>query len=137
MSASMKISLRAGERLYVNGAVLRAHQKTTIEILNDAHFLLENHVLQPEDATTPLRQLYFALQTLLMEPGSQSAREAYRDMLAAARSTFSTTDVIVGLKLVGDLADRGRIFDAMKTIRNLLPIEEDILRSTPHMPKMA
>ena len=33
--ASLKISLRAGERLFLNGAVLRVDRKTQIELLND------------------------------------------------------------------------------------------------------
>ena len=57
----MRISLRAGERIYINGAVLRAERKLTFELLNNASFLLENHIIQAEEATTPLRQLYFAL----------------------------------------------------------------------------
>lgn len=134
MSGPMRISLRAGERLYINGAVLRATHKLTVELLNDAAFLLEGHVLQPEDATTPLRQLYFALQTLLMEPSSSTAPDAYRAMYEATSATFSTTDVVVGLRLVGKLVEGGRVFEALKTIRGLFPIEEDILASKPLAP---
>jgi flagellar protein FlbT len=57
----MHISLRAGEKIYINGAVLRADRKVSIEILNDATFLLEAHVMKVEDASTPLRQLYFII----------------------------------------------------------------------------
>lgn len=129
MNRPMRISLRPGERLFINGAVLRATHKLAIELLNDACFLLEGHVIQPEEATTPLRQLYFALQTLLMEPGSVSARAAFDRMLAATSETFSTTDVVVGLRLVGKLAEAGRIFEALKTIRGLFAVEEDILNA--------
>ena len=125
--APMRISLRAGERVYINGAVLRASRKTTIELLNDATFLLESHVIQPENATTPLRQLYFALQTQLIEPSSASARDVFRRIHAATCETFSTTDIVVGLRLVAMLADAGRAFDALKTIRNLFPLEERVL----------
>jgi flagellar protein FlaF len=41
--------------------VLRADRKVSIEILNDATFLLEAHVMKVEDASTPLRQLYFII----------------------------------------------------------------------------
>jgi flagellar biosynthesis repressor protein FlbT len=129
MNNPMRISLRAGERLYINGAVLRASQRTTIELLNDATFLLEAHVIQPEEATTPLRQLYFALQTLLIDPSSETAHFAYRQMQEATSESFSTTDVVVGLRLVGKLVDAGRVFEALKTIRGLFPIEESILES--------
>ena len=55
----MNISLRADEKIYINGAVLRVDRKVSIELLNDVTFLLESHVMQANDATTPLRQIYF------------------------------------------------------------------------------
>ena len=74
----MRLSLRAGERVYVNGAVLRVDRKVSLELLNDATFLLETHVLQAEAATTPLRQLYFAAQTMLITPAQAGpARSLY------------------------------------------------------------
>ena len=63
----MLLKLRAGEKLYINGAVIKVDRKVTIELMNDATFLLEAHVIQPDEANTPLRQLYFVLQTQLME----------------------------------------------------------------------
>ena len=63
---TMHLNLRAGERVYINGAVVRADRKVSLELMNDATFLLEGHVLQPDEATTPLRQLYFAAQTMLI-----------------------------------------------------------------------
>ena len=64
----MNITLSAGERLFINGAVIRIDRKATIELLNDVTFLLENHVMQADEATTPLRQIYFAVQIMLMDP---------------------------------------------------------------------
>ena len=69
----MNITLRAGEKLYINGAVIRVDRKATIELLNDVTFLLENHVMQADQATTPLRQIYFAVQVMLMDPGATAA----------------------------------------------------------------
>ena len=66
----MNITLRAGERIYINGAVLRVDRKATLELMNDATFLLETHVMKAEDATTPLRQIYFVVQVMLMDPAS-------------------------------------------------------------------
>jgi flagellar biosynthesis repressor protein FlbT len=57
----MNITLRAGERFFINGAVIRIDRKATVELLNDVTFLLENHVMQAKDATTLTRQIYFAV----------------------------------------------------------------------------
>ena len=37
----MKISLRAGERIYINGAVLRVDRKVSVELVNDVMQLIE------------------------------------------------------------------------------------------------
>ena len=66
--STLKISLKANEKIYVNGAVIKTDRKVTLEFLNNVQFLLENHVLQAEDAHTPLRQLYFTVQIMLITP---------------------------------------------------------------------
>ena len=68
MKAKMRFSLKAGERIFINGAVLTVSQKVTLSLLNEARFLLESHVLQLSEATTPMRQLYFVVQSLLINP---------------------------------------------------------------------
>ena len=68
MKNTLKISLKPNEKIYLNGAVIRVDRKVTLELLNDVQFLLESHVLQIDEASTPLRQLYFILQVMLMNP---------------------------------------------------------------------
>jgi flagellar protein FlbT len=124
----MHLSLRAGERIFINGAVLRADRKVTIELLNDATFLLENHVLQVEDATTPLRQLYFVVQAVLIDPASaERALAVFRDLHSATIAAFSNEEIVLGLKNVAELVDASRPFDALKVIRSLFPLESAVL----------
>ncbi len=84
----MKVSLRAGELIYVNGAVLRVDRKVAIELVNDVMFLLEGQVMQAADATTALRQLYFIVQLMLMNPTDH--QDASRALWAASRRTESS-----------------------------------------------
>lgn len=130
MKGSMHISLRAGERIYVNGAVLRFDRKVTLELLNDATFLLENHVLQAEQATSPLRQLYFVVQIMLIEPvKAADAKDLFERFHGLLRSSFENEAVRTGLDRVYQLVMAGRPFEALKTMRVLFPIEEEILAS--------
>src|SRR5690606_33595761 len=97
-------TLRANEKLYINGAVLRADRRVSIEVLNDVHFLLENHVLQAEDASTPLRQLYFIVQILLIDPGAaEEARTLFRKSLPLLLASFSDQQILSGIKHVDHL----------------------------------
>ena len=89
MRNTLRLSLKPGEKIYINGAVLRVDRKVTLELLNDVQFLLESHVLQAEDASTPLRQLYFILQVMLMNPqGAQDARDMFRRSLPLMLASF-------------------------------------------------
>mgnify|MGYP000462917691 CR=1 FL=1 len=124
----MKIGLKAGERLYLNGAVIRAERKTNIELLNDAVFLLEAHVLQPEDATTPLRQLYFILQTMIIDPVSApTVQDMFHLVLGSVKAAFLTREILERLDEVEDLARSERWFEAMKIVRGLYPLEASLM----------
>ena len=121
----MNITLRAGERIYINGAVLRIDRKATIELMNDATFLLEAHVMQTEDATTPLRQIYFVVQVMVMDPAAAPATaQLVRALIEKASQAFETAEIKSGLRTVTDLIVRSRYFEAMKTLRALYGLEE-------------
>ncbi len=126
--AAIRLSLRAGERIFINGAVLRTDRKVSLELLNDATFLLENHVLQPEDTTTPLRQLYFAAQMMLIDPAlCEQARATFKQMLKDMFAAFGDTKILNALKTVDELVHNGRVFEALKTIRAQYPREAEIM----------
>jgi flagellar protein FlbT len=128
MKKNLQISLKPGERIYVNGAVLRVDRKVSLEFLNDVTFLLEHHVLQPEDTRTPLRQLYFILQTTLIDPvNSADARAMFYQSLASLLVSLENAAIRQGLTEVRDNFERGRVFDALKVCRSLFAIEDGIL----------
>ena len=130
MSGRLKLHLKANERIYVNGAVLRVDRKVAIELLNDVVFLLEGHVMQQEQATTPLRQLYFVVQSMLIEPRSEPlARQVYDQQHKGLIATFRSQDVLEGLVDVRQLIERGKAFEALKRIRSLFEVEDQLLRS--------
>jgi flagellar protein FlbT len=124
----MHISLRAGEKIYINGAVLRFDRKVSLELLNDATFLLEAHVMKVEDATTPLRQLYFIIQILLMNPNdSTTARDMCDKSIRNTIAASDNTALAGGLRAVRSLVEAGRLFEALKAVRALFPLEAEIL----------
>ncbi|MDX3926362.1 MAG: flagellar biosynthesis repressor FlbT [Shinella sp.] len=130
MKSTLRISLKSGERIFVNGAVLRVDRKVAIEFLNDVTFLLENHVLQPEQATTPLRQLYFIAQMILINPeGAEQTVAMFRKSVIMLLTCFKDEEVLAELKRVDGLVTQGRAFEALKAIRALYPIEERILNN--------
>jgi flagellar biosynthesis repressor protein FlbT len=124
----MHISLRSGEKIYLNGAVIRVDRKVSIELLNDVTFLLEAHVMQAQDTNTPLRQLYFVVQTMLIDPASsERARAMFKQSIALMLDAYDNPQVVASLKTVESLVAQDRRFEALKAIRALFPIEARIL----------
>jgi flagellar biosynthesis repressor protein FlbT len=126
--SGLRINLRAGERVWINGAVLRADRKVGLELLNDVTFLMEQHVMAPEQTTTPLRQLYFMVQTLLVEPATANdARTLAEASLAMMLRTYANRDILDALLTVRELMAAGRAYEALRAIRALFLIEDALL----------
>jgi flagellar protein FlbT len=128
MAGTFKIFLKANERFFINGAVFRVDRKVSIELLNDVDFLLESHVLQAEDATTPLRQLYFIVQVMVISPKDRdTVTPHFRESLPTLLNTFDNQKVLSGLKHVDQMVGEERYYEALKAIRGLYDIEAEIL----------
>ncbi len=134
----MRITLKANEKIYINGAVLRTDRKVSLEILNDVQFLLENHVLQPEDARTPLKQLYFIVQVMLMNPDNcDEAKRLFRETLPSLLGTFSDPHILSTLKHVDQLVGEDRPYEALRALRGLFALERQILNPGSEQPPLA
>jgi flagellar biosynthesis repressor protein FlbT len=127
MSCKLRIQLKADERLFVNGGILKVDRKVRIEFLNDVSFLLEAHILEPDMATTPLKRLYFIAQSMLADPGNRSVASetylmAHRELLMSTRNL----DLLEGLCEARRLVECDRPLDALKKIRKLFDLEHPV-----------
>lgn len=121
----MFIHLKRGEKLYVNGAVLRVDRRTSLEFLNDVTFLLENHVMQADEATTPVRQLYFVVQTMLMDPANAGmTAELYKHLSFRTRQSSDDETVKTQIDLADGKVSEGRYFEALKHLRSCFGAEK-------------
>ncbi len=95
-----------------------------------SRFCSKNHVLQPEQATTPLRQLYFIAQMILINPeGRDQSTNMFRKSVSMLLNCFQHDEVLAELKRIDGLVASGKAFEALKAIRGLYPIEEKILNN--------
>jgi flagellar biosynthesis repressor protein FlbT len=127
----MLIHLKRNERLFVNGAVLRLDRRGTIELMNDAQFLLENHIMQPEDATTPLRQLYFVVQTMIVDPKNAHLTIAlFRAQSRQIEYLAQTQSYLQLVKTVSNYVEGENYFEALKMLRKSFSMEDDLIGSS-------
>lgn len=79
------LELKQGESMILNGAVIRFKTRTRLELSTQARFLFGRQIMREEEATTPARRAYYALQQAYI--GAEDEREA---ALAAARQVIET-----------------------------------------------
>jgi flagellar biosynthesis repressor protein FlbT len=120
----MIIHLKKNERVFINGAVIQLDRRGSIELLNDAQFLLASHVMQIEEATTPLRQLYFVVQTMLIDPvNSELTRELFTIQIDQLNIVVQWQSYRALLGVVGKLVEKTEYFEALKLLRKNFEID--------------
>ncbi|AHB47748.1 flagellar biosynthesis repressor FlbT [Hyphomicrobium nitrativorans NL23] len=133
MSVATRVTLRPGERVFINGAVLAWDGRGSFDILNDVPYLLEHEILHAQQTVTPLRQLYYILQTMVLEPdGMETTREIFTQTMDALSGAFSNAEILAGLAAIRWQVAEGAVFPALKMLRTLVPIEDQILGRNKH-----
>lgn len=117
---NMKMSLRKNMIIHINGGAIKVDRKVTIEILNDCNFLVGQHILDAQSATTPLRQIYFVIQGALLCPStkehiSQIAQIMLRSLLVNSEYQNSAREI----DIICDHLRSLKIFDALKNLKKL------------------
>ena len=64
----LKLSLKPGEKFVLNGAVLtNGDKRASLVLQNKACILREKDILQPDDAVTPARRIYFPIMMMYLD----------------------------------------------------------------------
>jgi flagellar protein FlbT len=125
------LEFRAGDKMLVNGAALQFQTRASVVLSNRVRFLFGKQILAPEDARTPARRLYFAIQAAYVCEDAERPRflELARGLADdyAEATTSATARTLVG----GAIADleAGRCWDAMRRVRDLFAHDDAVLAS--------
>jgi flagellar protein FlbT len=123
------LQLRPGDGMVVNGAALRFRTGAQVELSNQARFLFGKQILRPEEASTPARRVYFAIQAAYV---CDDADRPHFLALAGERAREygeATTSPVARDLLAGAIADldAGRCWDAMRRVRGLFAHDDAVL----------
>ena len=124
MAKGFRITLKAGDRIIVNGAALKVDRKVNVELLNDVAFLLEQHIMMPEEATTPLRHLYMTIQSIVAEPALRNeARARAMKAISVIQSSALEPKTVLALRNARAHLMEDRPLEALKSIRAVIAFD--------------
>ena len=125
----LKLSLKPGERFVVNGAVLQNGDRRTVLLLqNKASILREKDIIQPEDATTPVRRIYFPIMMMYLDPGE--ANQFYDEVVMRLNEfmgAIRSTDVLKECVSLSREVMSQDYYKALTRCRKLLTFEQGLL----------
>src|SRR3954463_4476409 len=90
--SNLVLELRQGEVMIVNGAPIRFRTKSRIELTAKARFLFGKQIMPPEQADSPARRIYFALQSAYIGTEAERPRglEAARGLITAFKEATTS-----------------------------------------------
>lgn len=115
--------------MVINGAPIRFRSKTRIELTAHARFLFGKQIMAPDEADSPARQIYFALQSAYIgkdderEQGLASAHQL-ADRFKAATSSALAREI---LDRALAAAEADECYTALKLARRIIRHEDAVL----------
>lgn len=124
---ALKITLKPSEKMILGGAVIRnGSSKTQFVVENNVPILRDKDILHPDEADSPARRIYFAIQLMYvdevhLERNQKLYCQLVRDFVSAAPSSLKLIDQI------NELILRGNYYQALKTAKNLIEFEQEVI----------
>ncbi len=129
----LKLSLKPGEKFVLNGAVLTNGDKRTSLILqNKACVLREKDIMQPEDAGTPARRIYFPIMMMYLD--GEDTERYYNDFALRMTEFMSAVHTREVLSICVDISRDvmgGAYYRALMQCKKLFEFERERLSYEP------
>ena len=127
--SNLVLELRQGEMMIVNGAPIRFRTKSRIELTAKARFLFGKQIMGPDQADSPARRIYFALQAAYIGSNEERAGGlmAARELITAFKDVTTSTLACEILDRALAAATADDCYQALKLVRRIIRHEDAVL----------
>ena len=123
----LKLTLGKGERLIINGAVIRNDgDPASLLFVNQAHILRQKDILSQDGAATPAARVYMALQCAYLFPERRGDHlRDYRQLIDDYIEAAPSAETIA--QQIDSKVQNDQLYEGLKTCRQLLAHENEVL----------
>ncbi|WP_424982961.1 flagellar biosynthesis repressor FlbT [Maritalea sp. S77] len=123
---ALKVELKPKERLIVGDCVItNSDQRTRLYVSGRSPILREKDIMRVEEASSPAKRVYFAVQLMYLDDDVDKVQEEYfslvNDLVKAAPSMTAIVDEINNEILTGSL------YKALKKAKKLIEYERELI----------
>ena len=131
--STLVLELRQGDLMVVNGAPIRFRTRARLELTAHARFLFGKQIMSPEQANTPARRLYFALQCAYIGSDEERPRglATARELAAAFHSATTSPLAREVIERAIAAAEADDCYQALKLTRRIIRHEDAVLGNSP------
>jgi flagellar protein FlbT len=124
----LRVELKPFERIVIGETVIiNSGTRTSFLIDGEAPILREKDTVTAETANTPVKRLYYCVQMMYLKNDIPRYRASYlglvKDLWAAIPGSRGQ------IEIVNNHISGGSLYKALKEIRKLMKVEEDLLMS--------
>ncbi len=125
----LKLSLKPGEKFVLNGAVVQnGDRRTTLVLQNKASVLREKDIMQPEDAATPARRIYFPMMMMYLDDnGAGRYYDEFAERLTEFMGVIRNPEVLTDCVAISKHAMAREYYKALMLCRKLIEYEDERL----------
>ncbi|MBZ6379221.1 flagellar biosynthesis repressor FlbT [Pacificimonas flava] len=124
---TLRISLRDGEPVIINGALLRARGRTDFTLENQCTVLRGRDIMMPDQATSPARELYYCCQMAYVEPEfRQDHQKRLLEVLKIIFDQASGPGVVQPAVAMAQKVAQGDFYAALADCRQLMAAEDTL-----------
>ena len=126
---ALKISLKPNEKMIIGGAVIsNGPSKCEFLVENSVPILRQNSIISPDQANTPARRIYLAIQLMYVDPAEiENHQKLYwqlvKDIIQAVPRTLGIIDPM------NELILQGNYYQALKSAQYLIDFEQEVIES--------
>jgi flagellar protein FlbT len=135
--SNLVLELRQGDMMVVNGAAIRFRTRSRIELTAHARFLFGRQIMGPNEADTPARRIYFALQTAYIGD-EQERRHGLADaeiLIEEFKAATTSASAVAILDAALACAKADKCYHALRLARRVVRHEDAVLvRPDPTQP---
>ncbi len=133
--SGLVLKLGPKERILINGAVIEnGDRRSRLSIVTpNANILRLRDAIHPEEVTTPVRRVCYIAQLILS--GDADAKEASLQLMRGIEQLSQVLTDSDSRKLLSSATQEiqeHQFYQALKTLRSLLPREERLLSSSKY-----
>ncbi|AXK44133.1 flagellar biosynthesis repressor FlbT [Erythrobacter aureus] len=129
----LRISLKDQEKIIINGAIIRSAGKSTLMVENRCTILRGKDIMEPEEANTPTKRLYFACMMAYLDPENREQhQDSILDLYQPLMGIFQSGEPQVNLIEIGKALAISDFYKALTECRQLIDYEAEAMnRAAP------